>query len=173
MWRLPVETENMIVEMAGERPTYGYKRIYAILKNRGIHLNQKTIRKVLKMYILSLHTSRHKGKTKFRNLFKPTGPDPLWETDITYIQTESGMTYMMCIKVCFSKEWQGYDHAKSCMASDAIGSVEDAVMRTFDGDVPECLILRVDNGPQYQSWNFRRAMKLLGMRLEYIQKHTP
>ena len=78
------------------------------------------------------------------------------------------MTYLMCVKNCFSKEWQGYNHANSCMASDAIGSVEDAVMRTFDGDVPEGLVLRVDNGPQYQSGNFRRAMKL-----EYIQKHTP
>ena len=28
MRRLPVETENMIVEMAGERPTYGYRRIH-------------------------------------------------------------------------------------------------------------------------------------------------
>lgn len=35
MRRLPVETENMIVEMAGKRPTYGYRRIWAILSNRG------------------------------------------------------------------------------------------------------------------------------------------
>ena len=171
--RLPVETENMIVEMAGERPTYGYRRIWAILRNKGIHLNQKTVRKVLKMHSLSLPASRHKGRTESRKLFKPTGPDQLWETDITYIPAESGMTYLMCVKDCFSKEWQGYNYANSCMASDAIGSVEDAVMRTFDGDVPEGLVLRVDNGPQYQSGNFRRAMKLLGMKLEYIQKHTP
>ena len=44
MRRLPVETENMMVEMAGERPTYGYRRIWAILRNREIHLNQKTVR---------------------------------------------------------------------------------------------------------------------------------
>ena len=125
------------------------------------------------MHSLSLPASRHKGRTESRKLFKPTGPDQLWETDITYIPTESGMTYPMCVKDCFSKEWQGYNHANSCMASDAIGSVEDAVMRTFDGDVPEGLVLRVDNGPRYQSGNFRRAMKLIGMKLEYIQKHTP
>jgi hypothetical protein len=33
------------------------------------------------------------------------GPDQLWETDITYITTESGMTYLMCIKDTFTKEW--------------------------------------------------------------------
>ncbi len=34
-------------------------------------------------------------------------------------------------------------------------------------------ITRTDNGPQYISHEFRNAMKLLIIRLEYIQKHTP
>ena len=83
------------------------------------------------------------------------------------------MTYLMCVKDCFSKEWQGYHYSLSCMASDAVKSVEDAVMRAFDGKVPEGLVLRVDNGPQYIARKFREAMKLLGIRIEYIQKHTP
>ena len=43
----------------------------------------------------------------------------------------------------------------------------------FNGTVPEGLVLRTDNGPQYISHEFRNAMKLLRIRLEYIQKHTP
>ena len=35
------------------------------------------------------------------------------------------------------------------------------------------LILRTDNGPQYISREFRESVKLLGIRSEYIQKHTP
>ena len=35
------------------------------------------------------------------------------------------------------------------------------------------LILRTDNGPQYISREFRESMKLLGIKSEYIQKHTP
>lgn len=171
--RLPVETEDAIVRMAGERPTYGYRRIWAMLRNTGIHVNQKTVRSVLKMHSLSLPAAKHRGRTKSRNLFRPTGPDQLWETDITCIPTESGMTYLMCIKDCFSKEWRGYNHGNSCMASDAVRSVEDAVMRAFDGKVPEGLVLRVDNGPQYGARKFREAMMLLGIKIEYIQKHTP
>ena len=59
------------------------------------------------------------------------------------------------------------------MARDAIRSVENAVLMAFDGSVPEGLVMGVDNGPQYISQEFRNAMKLLGIRLEYIQKHTP
>ena len=35
------------------------------------------------------------------------------------------------------------------------------------------LILRTDNGPQYISMEFRESMKLLGIKSEYIQKHSP
>ncbi|MCL5888647.1 MAG: hypothetical protein M1597_01640 [Candidatus Thermoplasmatota archaeon] len=44
---------------------------------------------------LSLPAAKHRGRTKSRNLFHPHAPDQLWETDITYIPTESGMTYLM------------------------------------------------------------------------------
>ena len=43
----------------------------------------------------------------------------------------------------------------------------------FNGTVPEGLVLRTDNGPRYISHEFRNAMRLLGIKLEYIQKHTP
>ena len=51
--------------------------------------------------------------------------------------------------------------------------MENAVLLAFNGTVPEGLVLRTDNGPQYISNEFRSAMKLLGIKLEYIQKHTP
>ena len=53
------------------------------------------------------------------------------------------------------------------------GHLEDAVLGAFDGGVPEYLILRVDNGPQYISQQSRSSMNLLRISLEYIQKHTP
>ncbi|MDA8054566.1 MAG: hypothetical protein M0Z77_02800 [Thermoplasmatales archaeon] len=52
-------------------------------------------------------------------------------------------------------------------------SVDDAVIRTFDGEVPKGLILRTDNGPQYNSQEFRNSMNILTIALEYIKKHTP
>ena len=59
------------------------------------------------------------------------------------------------------------------MARDAIRSVENAVLMAFNGSAPEDLVLRTDNGPQYISHEFRNAMRLLEIKLEYIQKHTP
>ncbi|MCW6170966.1 MAG: IS3 family transposase [Thermoplasmatales archaeon] len=137
-----------ITDLALERPTYGYRRIWAVLRNEGTRVNRKTVARILNKNNLSLPAAKHKNRTKRRNLFTPDAPDQLWETDITYIPTLSGMTYLMCIKDCFSKEWQGYLGSAACTASDAVGSVDDAVSRTFDGSFAYGS-LRVDNGPQY------------------------
>ena len=171
--RLSPQIEEEIIRTASERPTYGYRRVWAVLRNSGTRVNRKAVRRVLRERNLSLPYAKHRGRTKTRNLFRPTGPDQLWETDITYIPTEQGMTYLMAIKDCFTKEWQGYQYSRSCLSKDAIRAVEDAVMRSFVGEVPEGLILRTDNGPQYISQQFRSSMNLLRISLEYIQKHTP
>ena len=104
--RLDPSTRARIKDIASERPTYGYRRVWAILRNQGTAVNQKTVRKVLKDNNLILPASKHRGRTKARNLFHTQRADQLWQTDITYIPTESGMTYPMCIKDCFTKEWQ-------------------------------------------------------------------
>ena len=105
--RLSPQIEEDIIRTASERPTYGYRRVWAVLRNDGTKVNMKAVRRVLRERNLSLPYAKHSGRTKTRNLFRPTGPDQLWETDITYIPTQQGMTYLMAIKDCFTKEWQG------------------------------------------------------------------
>ena len=51
--------------------------------------------------------------------------------------------------------------------------MENAVLLAFNGTVPEGLVLKTDNGPQYISKELRSALKFLGINLEYIRKHTP
>jgi transposase InsO family protein len=106
--RLSPQIEQDIISTASERLTYGYRRIWAMLRNNGTKVNRKTVRRVLRSNNLSLTYARLRGRTKHRNLFRPTGPDQLWETDITYIPTQQGVTYLMAIKDCFTKEWVGY-----------------------------------------------------------------
>ena len=127
----------MINRIASERPTYGYRRVWAVLRNQGIRVNSKAVEIVLWENNLSLPYA------------SPIGSAQLWKTEFTYIHTEEGITYLMPIKDCFAKNWQGYNFSMSFLASDAIRAVEDAVMRAFDGEVPKGLILRKDNCPKY------------------------
>ena len=104
--RLDPSIREKIRYIASERPTYGYRRVWAILGNQGTRVNQKTVRKVFKDNKLNLPASKHGGRTKTRNLFRPRESDQLWQTNITYIPTELGMTYLMCIKETSTKKWQ-------------------------------------------------------------------
>ena len=59
--RLDPSIKERIREIAPERPTYGYRRVWAVLRSSGIHINRKTVRKVLKGNNLGLPASRHRG----------------------------------------------------------------------------------------------------------------
>ncbi len=93
-----------------------------------------------------MHTHKNKKELK---LLRADKPGMLIETDITYIPTNNGMTYLMCIKDVFSKEWYGYNYNISCTARDAVNAVDNSIIRKFNGNIPDSLTLRTDNGPQY------------------------
>ncbi|MEM4090835.1 MAG: hypothetical protein QXQ46_08885 [Thermoplasmatales archaeon] len=50
---------------------------------------------------------------------------------------------------------------------NAVRAVEYVVKSGFNGEAPEGLILRTDINPNI-SQQFRRAMNILGIKLEYI-----
>ncbi len=163
---------NKIIELSKERVTYGYNRIWALLRNSGINIARKTVYKIMKNNNLTLPLHTHKNKKELK-LLKANKPEMLIETDITYIPTNNGMTHLMCIKDVFSKEWYGYNYNTSCTAKDAINAVDNAIIRKFNGNIPDNITLRIDNGPQYISREFNNYLKTMNIRHEYIEKETP
>ncbi|PYB68629.1 hypothetical protein DMB44_03210 [Thermoplasma sp. Kam2015] len=119
---------------------------------------------------LPLYTHKYRKELK---LLKADKPWMLIEADITYIPTDNGMTYLMYIKDVFSKEWYGYSYNTSCTAKDTINAVDDAIIRKFNGNIPDNITLRIDNGTQYISKEFNDYLKLIGIKHEYIERETP
>jgi|ACXJ01.1.fsa_nt_gi transposase InsO family protein len=172
--RIPENIESEVIRLSAERTTYGYRRIWALMRNSGIHVNIKTVRRIMRRNSLALPYARHKDRTRRKDLTKPDNINRLWETDIHYVGTaRDGIHYLMSIKDCFSKKWISYEFSKTCTARDCIRAVEKAYAIRFPDGNHNDLILRTDNGPQYVSREFRESVKLLGIRSEYIQKHTP
>ena len=114
----------------------------------------------------------HKNKMELK-LLKVDRPEMLIETNITYIPTNNGMTYLMCIMDVFSKEWYDYNYNTSCTARDAINAMDDSIIRKFNWIVPENITMGTDNGPQYISKEFNSYLKTMGINHEYIEKETP
>jgi len=172
--RISENMEAEIIRLSADRTTYGYRRIWALLRNSGIHVNIKTVRRIMRRNSLALPYAKHRNRIRRKDLTKPENISILWETDIHYVSTvHDGMVYLMSIKDCYSKKWISYEFSKTRTAKDCIKAVEKAYADRFPNGGMHNLILRTDNGPQYISREFRESMKLLGIRSEYIQKHTP
>lgn len=171
--RVPDYIEAEINRLSSERTTYGYRRIWALLRNSGARVNIKTVRRIMRRNGLALPYAKHKKRTRRKDLTKPEDINRLWETDIHYVSTKSGMFYLISVKDCFSKKWISYEFSRTCTARDCIKAVEKAYAIRFPYAMPHDLVLRTDNGPQYISEMFRNTLNTLGIISEYIQKHTP
>ncbi|WMT50861.1 MAG: integrase core domain-containing protein [Ferroplasma sp.] len=145
---------------------------YTLLRNSGTRIAKKTVYKIMKNNNLTLPVHSHKNRRELK-LLRADRPKMLIETDITYIPTNNGMAYLMCIKDVFSKEWYGYSYNTSCTSRDAINAMDDSIMRKFNGIIPENITLRTDNGPQYISREFNNYLKTMGINHEYIERETP
>ena len=55
--RVPDSVVKDVVRISTERVTYGYMRVWALLRNSGLVVNIKTVRRIMKMNNLSLPSS--------------------------------------------------------------------------------------------------------------------
>ena len=46
--RMDNDMVNKIIEISNDRITYGHRRVWAILRNSGIHVNKTTVYKIMK-----------------------------------------------------------------------------------------------------------------------------
>ena len=146
--RITKEIGEQVLRIAEERISYGYRRIWALMRDSGIHVNMKTVRRIMRNHNLALPYGKHKNRTGKRELTKPAHINMLWETDIHYVITSrDGMAYLMSIKDCFSKKWVSYEFFRSCTASDCIRAVEKAyATSSLMGKTVQILHCRLDPG---------------------------
>ncbi len=137
----------------------------------GIRVSKKTVYKIMKMNNLTLERHVHKHTTI--NLKEADGPCQVVETDITYLPTRKGMTYLISFKDVFTKKWLGYNYSRSMTANDVIESMDDVAVREYDGKIPDSLIVRTDNGSQYISRKFNDVLNIYKIGHEYIERETP
>ena len=92
--RITKEIWEQVLKIAEKRISYGYRRIWALMRDSGIHVNMKTVRRIIRNHNLALPNGEHKNRTGKRDLIKPAHINMLWGTDINYVSTSrDGMVY--------------------------------------------------------------------------------
>ena len=146
---------------------YGYRRITSQLRNDGIHLNHKTVQKL--MVEMSLYGKRKKAKYKsyegeigriapnvIDREFIATAPNQKWTTDVTEVKIKDKKIYLSPILDMFNGEIISYTISYNPDLKMALSMLNKAFKKT---DIPEGLILHSDQGWHYQHLRYQKALK--------------
>ena len=159
---LPIDDAALVATMMAicdEFEAYGYRRVGAELRHRGIVVNSKKIRRLMREHDLqpkrrkrfvATTDSDHDGLI-FPDLARHRivdGPNQVWVADITYIAIASGFVYMAAILDAWSRRVVGYAISRSIDARLAVAALKAAIRAR---QPPKGCIHHSDRGSQYAS----------------------
>ena len=154
-----------------EFENYGWRRVRAELRHRGMVVNHKKIRRLMREFDLQPRTRRRYVSTTdsdhnqpiFSNLatgMELSGPNQLWVADITYIAIVGGFAYVAVILDAWSRLVVGYAISRAIDTRLAIAALETAIERRKP---PLGCVHHSDRGSQYAAGRYRELLALHGL----------
>jgi putative transposase len=166
------EVRSAIQQIALEhRRRYGYRRICAELRRRGMQVNHKRVLRMMRRdNLLALRRRRfvvttdsnHKLEV-YLNLarrMKLTGIDQLWVADITYIRLKAEFVYLAVILDAFSRKVVGWALDRTLASRLTVAALERAITqrRPRPG-----LVHHSDRGLQYARGDYVAILEKYGI----------
>ena len=166
------EVLEVVQKISSERPTYGTRRMVAKV-SRELHrpVNRKAVSRIFRLLGWSepAHTKRETIRAN-KKPPRPRAPNRFLESDMSYIWCGvDGWGYCNVVDV-FTRQWLAFVFSSRATRHEAIMAVNNAAAAAKP---KSGLALRIDNGAQYTSREFRSSAAALGFTLEYIYVNTP
>jgi transposase InsO family protein len=166
------EVRSAIQQIALEhRRRYGYRRICAELRRRGMQVNHKRVLRMMRRdNLLALRRRRFVVTTNSNHKFevylnlarrmKLSGMDQLWIADITYIRLQAEFVYLAVILDAFSRKVVGWALDRTLANRLTISALEQAIAqrRPRPG-----LVHHSDRGLQYARGEYVAILEQYGM----------
>jgi transposase InsO family protein len=140
---------------------YGVPRMHDELRRAGLRINEKRVRRLMRLHGMAGRCRRRRCQTTFPGpdgyvipdlvgrCFEPGEPDRAWVQDITYVPTGEGWLYVASVLDLGSRRLLGYsmaDHMRTELVLDALGMAVTARGGNVAG-----IIGHADRGSQYTS----------------------
>ena len=156
---------------AVERRPRHYRRVGAELRHRGMVVNSKKIRRLMREHDLQPKRRRRFVATTDSDHDNPIfpdlardrivdGPNQLWVADITYIAIATGFVYLAAILDAWSRRVVGYAISRSIDARVAVAALKAAIRVR---QPPKGCIHHSDRGSQYASELYRHLLAEHGL----------
>jgi len=164
------------------QPRIGGRKLLVKLEQQGLEIGRDAFFELLRSNGLLVRRRRNGTRTtnsnhwlrKYPNLirhFEPSGPNQLWVSDITYLETTQGFLYLFLITDAYSRKILGYAIADSLEAKNAVEALKMALkpMKT------DCtgLIHHSDRGVQYCSDKYVQLLNKRKIAISMTENGDP
>lgn len=164
----------MMRQIIDERPTYGYRRVTAILnlrrRSHGMSaVNVKRVYRIMRVNGLLLGKSTGKPVRQHTGVIKMAESNRRWCSDVFEIPCDNGQRLRVAFSMdCCDREILSYVACTGGITADMVSDMLlDSVQSRF-GDVhrvPEPIQWLSDNGPQYIAAGTQEVAKILGFEV--------
>jgi len=149
---------------------YGYRRITAELRHRGMIANRKRVLRIMQEdNLLAIRTRKfvrttdsHHSLEVFLNLaqrMELTAPNQLWVADLTYVRLQQEFVYVAVVLDAFSRRVIGWALNRSLRSTVAVEALRQALenRKPLPG-----LVHHSDRGVQYASHDYTEMLRNQG-----------
>ncbi len=160
---------------------YGYRRITAELRHRGMVVNGKRVLRMMQEdNLLAIRRRRFVATTDSRHPFEVflnlakrmelTAPNQLWVADLTYIRLQQEFVYMAVVLDAFSRRVVGWSVNRSLRSTVAVDALQQAIEKR--NPLPG-LVHHSDRGVQYASQEYTELLHKHGVTCSMSRVGNP
>ncbi|ADM09210.1 transposase orfB [Parvularcula bermudensis HTCC2503] len=163
-----------IIQLAEQYGRYGYRRVTALLRRDGWHVNQKRVYRIWRREGLKVPQKQPKRGRLWLNdgscvRLRPERPNHVWSYDFVQDRTHDGRVYrMLCIIDEFTRECLSIRVERRLNSQNVLEELSQLFL--IHGP-PENI--RSDNGPEFIATAVRGWLGRLGVTTLYIEPGSP
>ena len=163
-----------MIELARQFGRYGYRRIAALLRDAGWHVNDKRIERLWRREGLKVPMKQPKRGRLWLNdgscvRLRPEHPDHVWSYDFVHCRTNEGKAFRtLNILDEHTRECLAIRVQRKLSSTDVIDLLTDLFILR---GVPA--YIRSDNGPEFVAQAVRDWINAVGAKTAYIEPGSP
>lgn len=170
--------KTVLLDLAGQWPTYGYRRLTAMMRRLGWPVNGKRVRRWMEELQLTGAPPKRTTRTtnskhafpRYDNLVKDleiSMPDQAWVADITYIRLHREFVYLAVLMDVFTRCLRGWHLGRSLDQGLTLAALERALV------VATPQIHHSDQGVQYAATAYVDRLLTGGVQISMAQVGKP
>ncbi len=163
-----------IRDIVGEWPRYGYRRVTAELRRRGLPVNRKRVQRLMRLMGLQRKIKAKKRRTtnsqhaflRYPNLVQDrliTRPDQVWVCDLTWIHLRREDVYLAVIMDVFTRSIRGWCLSRSLDHRLTLEALRGA-LQTHGPEIHHS-----DQGVQYAATAYTETLQAHGIQISMAE----